>query len=97
MPRRKDNVEKALLRKGFHSKEGDHHYFIYYNLEGLKTAVFTKTSHTPKMKEIPDTLLAQMAKQCRLSKADFLDLVDCPLYREAYDEKVFPPNDIVRV
>ena len=42
MPRRKDNVEKALLRKGFHSKEGDHHYFIYYNLEGLKTAVFTK-------------------------------------------------------
>ena len=55
MPRRKDNVEKALLRKGFHSKEGDHHYFIYYNLEGLKTAVFTKTSHTPKMKEIPET------------------------------------------
>ncbi len=31
------------------------------------------------MKEIPDNLLAQMAKQCHLSKEDFLRLVDCPL------------------
>lgn len=88
MPRRKQDVEQALTRKGFVQREGDHHYFVYHSLAGLKTAVFTKTSHTPKMREIPDNLLGQMARQCRLSRRDFLDLVDCPLTREAYEQKI---------
>jgi hypothetical protein len=88
MPRRKDRVEGALLRKGFEQREGDHHYFVYRNLKGEKTSVFTKTSHTPKMRDIPDNLLALMARQCRLSKADFLNLVDCPLSREEYERRV---------
>ncbi len=92
MPRRKDDVEKGLLGKGFQRREGDHHYFTYYNLAGQKTAIFTKTSHTPKMREIPDNLLGQMARQCRLNKNDFLNLVDCPLSRESYEKKVFPES-----
>lgn len=88
MPRRKDDIEQGLLRKGFVKREGDHHFFIYYNLKGEKTAVFTKTSHTPKMREIPDNLLGLMAKQCRLNKADFLNLVDCPLSRDEYEQKL---------
>jgi len=89
MPRRKQDVERSLLRKGFRLKEGDHHYFVYYNAAGLKTAKFTKTSHTPKMREIPDGLLNLMARQCGLNKADFLDLIDCPLSREGYEAKIF--------
>lgn len=88
MPRRKQDVEQALTRKGFKLKEGDHHYFVYYSLDGLKTSVFTKTSHSPKMREISDNLLAQMARQCKVSKHDFLNLVDCPLTRESYEEKI---------
>jgi hypothetical protein len=38
------------------------------------------------MKEIPDNLIGQMAKQCKLSKSDFLKLVDCPLSRQAYED-----------
>ncbi len=71
MPKRRDEVERGLLRKGFEKRDGDHHYFIYRNLSGNKTAVFTKTSHTPKLRELPDRLLSLMAKQCRLSKSDF--------------------------
>ncbi|HNY32800.1 MAG TPA: hypothetical protein PKO15_18090 [Fibrobacteria bacterium] len=91
MPRAKAKVEQSLQVKGFRVKEGDHHYFTYYRPDGRKTSIFTKTSHTPKMREIPDNLLGMMAKQCKLSKKLFLDLVDCPMSREAYDAMQYPP------
>ena len=40
------------------------------------------------MKEIDDNLLAQMAKQCKLSNADFGLLVECPLSRDEYETKL---------
>jgi hypothetical protein len=83
MPRDRKGVESGLKSKGFRQTEGDHHYLTYYTLAGLKTRVFTKTSHS--MKEIPDNLLAQMAKQCRLPRGHFLNLVDCSLARTAYE------------
>ena len=86
MPRDKSHVVASLTRKGFKSREGDHTFLIYHTLEGKKTPVRTKTSHTPKMKDIPDALLGQMARQCRLSKQQFLELVDCPLDRVTYEE-----------
>lgn len=95
MPKEKDKVEKALLKKGFQGKEGDHHFFIYYTLQGKKSSVRTKTSHTPKMKELDDGILAQMAKQCRLNKQEFMDLVDCPMSREEYETRLIQKGEIV--
>ena len=86
MPRDKSKIEKSLTKKGFQQKQGDHHFFIYYTLDGKKSLIKTKTSHTPKMKQIGDSLLGQMAKQCKLSKQEFLNLVDCPLDQQAYEE-----------
>ena len=85
MPRNKSKVESALRKKGFEQTDGDHRFFVYVTTQGKKTTVRTKTSHTPKMKEIPNNILAQMSKQCRLRKADFLKLLDCPLTREKYE------------
>jgi hypothetical protein len=85
MTREKRDIEAALTGKGFTRREGDHHYFVYMTVQGQKSRAHTKTSHTPKMKEISDGLLGQMAKQCGLTKLEFLDLVDCPLSREAYE------------
>ncbi len=85
MPREKVVVEAALLAKGFEKREGDHHYFVYVTTDGRKTRAHTKTSHTPKMKDIPDNLLGQMAQQCYLTKPQFLDLVDCPMDRVAFE------------
>jgi hypothetical protein len=53
--------------------------------EGKKSAIQTKTSHTPKIKELGDNLLAEMAKQCQLTKSELSNLLDCPLSREAYE------------
>lgn len=85
MSRQKNKVESALVSKGFQQIENDHHYFIYFTQDGKKTTAKTKTSHTKKMKDIPDNLLNLMAKQCHLTKPQFLELVDCPLSREKYE------------
>ena len=98
MPRKQVDVERALLAKGFQSKDGDHHYFIYHSRAGRKTRVFTKTSHGSR--EIDDNLLSMMAKHCRLSNKEFGQLVECPLTRESYEGKLIaaglverPPED----
>lgn len=88
MSRPKSVVEGALEKKGFRKAEGDHHYFYYVNKDGKKTMSRTKTSHSRKMKDIPDSLLSQMARQVQLSKKDFLLLVDCPMSRDDYDERL---------
>jgi hypothetical protein len=86
MPRKQSEVEHSLTAKGFHPREGDHNYFNYYSKAGKKTAVFTKTSHGAR--EIDDSLLGRMAKQCRLSRGDFDRLIDCPLDRDGYETKL---------
>lgn len=86
MPLEKRVIEAALTSKGFTRREGVHHFFVYMTLQGRKSRVHTKTSHTPRMKEISDVLLGQMATQCGLLKPEFPDLVKCPLSREAYEK-----------
>ena len=86
MPRKQADVEKSLLNKGFQLGGGDHNYFFYYSKAGKKTIVRTKTSHGGK--EIDDNLLAQMAKQCKLTNKDFGLLVECPLSRDDYEAKL---------
>lgn len=86
MPRSKREVEENLRKKGFCQEDGDHHFFVYVTTAGKKTRARTKTSHTAKMKEIPDNLLSQMARQCKLTKPQFLELVDCSMIREAYED-----------
>ena len=86
MPRDRLDVEASLRAKGFRLKEGDHHFFNYFSLAGLKTAVFTKTSHHDK--QISDSLLGMMARQCRLTSKMFANLIDCPLDQSSYEAEL---------
>jgi len=83
MPRKQADVEYGLKNKGFLVADSHHHYFIYYSLEGKKTSVKTKTSHGQR--EISDDLIAKMARQLKVSRSVFLNLVDCPLSRKEYE------------
>lgn len=87
MARDKSAVEAGLLRKGFQpTKPGaDHRYLVYVTPSGKKARASTKTSHG-KGFDLSDSLLVQMARQCGLTKRQFLDLLDCPLSREGYEE-----------
>lgn len=92
MPRKKSKVEASLQKKGFEKSERHHHYFSYVTIEGKRTAIKTKTSHTPKMKDIPDNLLSQMAKQCKVDKKHFIDLIDCSLDQKGYEKILCSKN-----
>lgn len=85
MPRDKRDVETGLSTKGFLRQEGDHHYFVYWSESGKKSMAKTKTSHGSG-RDISDDLLAKMAKQCGVTKGQFLKLVDCPLTRHEYED-----------
>lgn len=68
--------------------EGNHSFFIYCTQAGKKTTVRTKTSHGRGNQDIGDRLTSRMAKQCKLTNADFRQLVDCRLSRKRYEEKL---------
>jgi len=58
-------------------------FFTYWTLEGRKTIARTYTSHGTH--QLDSYLLRQMAKQCRLTTPEFLDLVKCPMSRDNYE------------
>jgi len=57
------------------------------NADGKKTAIHTKQSPSAKNDDIGNSLLGLMARQARLSKKDFVDLIDCPMSKEDYAER----------
>ena len=87
MSRKRNDIIVGLSGKGFIQDErAKHTYFIYWTADGKKTAVWTYTSRGTKYKTLGDDLVSQMAKQCKLNKGQFCDLVDCPLSRGNYEE-----------
>jgi hypothetical protein len=72
------------LRKGFLLTESRHRRFRYYKLDGDRTNVVTIMSHG-SVRDIDDRLLAQMARQLKLTRRQFDDLIDCRLARADYE------------
>jgi hypothetical protein len=81
MPRSAREISSALERKGFERRESKDAYFHLW-VDGKKTPIYTKMSQGER--EIHDGLLGAMARQLRLRKAQFDDLVECPLSKEDY-------------
>lgn len=76
------DINESLQKKGFVKKANDHNFFYYMN-DGKKTNIRTKTSFGSKG-TIGDNLISAMAKQVKLSKAEFLPLIQCTLSKEDY-------------
>ncbi len=82
----KNKAYKNLKKKGFidsidHSN--DHKYLEYFH-DG-KMILYTKLSHGSK-KDLDDYLIKQMSMQCKITKQQFADLVNCPLSADEYFE-----------
>lgn len=92
MTRDRDDIDAALCRKGFKRDERDHHYYIYWNLDGKKTTKRTKMSHGSSHKTVGDPLLGVMARQIGLTKRQFLELVDCTLTQKGYEGVIYSGN-----
>lgn len=76
-------IISALLSKGFVRASGnrDHQYF-FFHYRGKKSDIFTRISHGART--VDDWLVGRMAKQVRLSKREFLSLVECTLSGAEY-------------
>jgi len=59
---------------------------LWLYVEGKKTAIYTKISHGRS--DYDDNLLAEMAKQLRLRRREFDDLVQCPMKEEEYRRRL---------
>ena len=75
------DIERALPSNGFERAVRGHIYFMF-QYKGKDCGVSTHVSHGSK--EVGDSLIGQMAKQLRLSKANFVDLVECPMGHDEY-------------
>ncbi len=79
------DIDAALRRKGFRREmDGKHIHYFFPGSNGGKSGVFTLMSHGMGSTSIGDSLLGLMARQLRLTKAQFLSLVDCPLDEAGY-------------
>jgi len=82
--RKRKDIEKSLTKKGFVLTESDHRYYSFI-VDGKEVAK-TKVSHGTHYNVIDDGLISRMSHQCNLSKAEFLELVDCTMSQEQYME-----------
>ena len=84
MPRKARRIEAALLAKGFQRTDAKHRKFGYVSTRGIESRIRTLLSHGGN-RDIDDRLLATMARQCGLSRREFLALIDCPLTQDDYE------------
>jgi hypothetical protein len=75
-------ISASLVKKGFLEIEDRADKKYYLTLDGKKVGIHTFVSHGTK--EYGERLIGEMKKQLRLSKKEFIDLIDCPMTKEDY-------------
>jgi hypothetical protein len=77
------NIQQALQRKGFEVHDTDHIILTYVH-KGKKTPLRTKMSRGSKGRTLGDPHLGWMSRQLRLTKKQFMQLVECTLDQATY-------------
>jgi hypothetical protein len=65
---------------------------FWFYVDDRKTSINTKISHGER--ELRDVLIGLMAKQVKLTKSDFLRLVECALSAEEYRGKMIAEGHV---
>ncbi|MDR1963036.1 MAG: hypothetical protein LBQ50_04600, partial [Planctomycetaceae bacterium] len=80
-------VDSAFRKKGFiRNVSGNHIWYIFLNKTGAGYITQTKMSHGMMGSTLSSDLISKMARQLRLTKQQFLDLIDCRLSESGYRE-----------
>jgi hypothetical protein len=83
----------ALTSKGFVLQE-THHTMLWLEVAGKKTPIHTWISHGQR--RVDDWLLGQMAKQLKITKKQFLALIDCSFSNAGYVQDDEGPRTCLR-
>ena len=96
MTLKRGKVEQALESKGFMKQQKKHVFFVYHtHEERLKTSVWTMMSHGNSGVDIGKSLIAKMARQCRIEKVELERLIDCSLSQKDYETLLIKRKVIV--
>lgn len=76
-------IEAGLSNKGFEMTDSRHRRFVFVTDSGRKTPVKTMTSHGSD-KVLCASLVAKMARQCKLPTKDFEKMVSCRIPKAQY-------------
>jgi hypothetical protein len=74
-------ITQALEKKGF-TKDDTHHRMFWLMVEGRRRGIRTFVSHS--IREYGDRLLAAMAKEMKLRRAELDAFIQCPMGQEDY-------------
>ena len=74
-PVRVNDLERALQRKGFEGKVRGGHVYYFLTLDGKHTGLHAHRSLSDK--ELHDGRISQMARELKISPAEFREVVDC--------------------
>jgi len=88
------DIDSSLRKKGFRREmDGKHIHYFFADSDGKHSGIFTLMSHGMGSTAISDPLLGLMARQLHLTKALFLDLIDCSLNEDQYREILRKKDD----
>ncbi|MCW7072112.1 MAG: hypothetical protein OCU12_07300 [Methanophagales archaeon] len=74
---------KGFVKNGFVKNEKKHHIFYFLYVDGKKTQIRTKLSHSSK--EYNDNLLSAIRKQLKFDSIKELEgFINCPISEDEY-------------
>jgi hypothetical protein len=94
MPRKHRAIRSGLSAKGFEVEENRKHiHFVYVDIEGRTYHGALNVEPCSGRRRCKRQPFGQMAKQVGLKRAEFLEVVDCPMSREEFDARVRAAED----
>jgi predicted RNA binding protein YcfA (HicA-like mRNA interferase family) len=82
-------IERGFRKKGFTLvRNSGHKIYAPTDRDGNQIATISVPVSRDKKKEYSGNLLSRISKETGLGVKDFLDLIDCPLSKNEYIEKI---------
>lgn len=94
MSLKRDLVRQNLPKKGFQETDDRSHIFLHLYVDGKRTHIRTHVSHGSGYKTLSDSLVSQMAKQCKITSKEFRNLAECTLSHKDYLQKLVDAEEI---
>lgn len=83
MPLERREIDQSLRAKGFRLEQSRRdHDFYFFEYGGMSRAIFTRMSRGSSHRTISERLIGKMARQLKMTRAQFDDLIECPFSRE---------------
>lgn len=82
--RKRRIIIQNLKSQGFKEERDRYYIVLKFSNKGAYAGIRTKLSHSSKFAEIDEEQISRMAKQCKVTKKQFVGLVECTVSQAGY-------------